>query len=690
MSDISAEQLAEALRNCANEPVHIPGTIQPHGYLLVFSKDLKTILAISEGVQRLFNLAATDIFRCAPPDLLPAALFEAMNNAVKRLKAGVPNWSFDCSLAKTELNECFCTCYLSDSVLVVEIEPVLHRPADDYVAEITYQLERIRETSSIQQTLEQLTKSVAVLTGYERVLVYRFDNDWNGQVIAEHRDTDDIHSYLDHNFPASDIPAQVRALYQKNVMREITDATAEPEKIIANPDKPQAPDIDLTAGVLRGVSPIHLKYLANMEVKRALSVAIFEDSKLWGLLSCHGLNQSQVHPYQRQAVKALVAVANERMLLQRQYAAERFYAATEKSRKALLDPKKEIMAPDELLSAEGHAWLKLFHVETVALVHGRQTTIIGGKCDRKVLTEATQWLVEKHSTTGLFSTSEIASTELRSAFAETGFCGLLGVALPYDRSKDAWLLFLRKEILEVKNWAGHPEKKQVERYKGKDVLSPRESFASWQEIINGKSSEWLREQKQAARFLAEDLAIGASAYQIEQLNEKLKKANKRLQHLVHTDALTQIWNRYHMEQSIDEQISAAKRYNRDLAVIIFDIDDFKGVNDTYGHDVGDSVLKNLARGLEDVVREGDIFGRWGGEEFLVVAIESDLKNATRLAERLREKLLSIEFPKVEKITASFGVAELRESDSRTSLVKRADEALYEAKNSGRDRVISNT
>ncbi len=688
MSKLTAAKLAEALNNCANEPVHIPGTIQPHGYLLAFTSDLSRAIAVSEGIENLLDVSADDLFNSEPAERLPQALYESLDNARKKLKTGAPNWSFDCIFNDRPPKNFFCTCYLSDSRLVLEIEPVERRPADDYIAEVTHQLDRLREAATVQETLEQLTKSVTILSGYERVLVYRFDNNWNGQVVAEHRTIEDIHSYLGHSFPASDIPAQVRALYQKNVMRDIVDATASSVAIQINPAVEQKSPLDLTNGVLRGVSPIHLKYLANMGVKRALSVALFEDTKLWGLLSCHGLDQTQVHPYQRHAIKALVAVANERMLLQRQYAAERFYAATEESRKALLDPKKEIMAPDELLSAEGERWLKLFNVESVALVHGRQTTVVGQRCDKSMLIKAANWLVEAHSATGLFSTSELASTKIASAFADSQFCGLLAVALPYDRSKTGWLLFLRKEVLVERNWAGHPEKTAIEQYKGMDVLSPRESFASWQEIVRGKSTEWQREEKQAARFLAEDLAIGASAYQIEQLNEKLKKANKRLKHLVHTDALTQIWNRYHLEQSVDEQIEVAKRYDRDLSVIIFDIDNFKDVNDTYGHDIGDMVLQNLSRTIENEMRDGDIFGRWGGEEFLILAIESDLDDAEKIAERMRKKLQSVEFEKVGKITASFGVAELQEGDTRSSLIKRADEALYKAKNKGRNRVSS--
>ncbi|MCA1766744.1 MAG: diguanylate cyclase [Idiomarina sp.] len=688
MSNVNAAKLAEALENCASEPVHIPGTIQPHGYLLTLADDLSIVTAVSDNIGDLFAISIKSLFSESPSTVLPKALYAGLEKALSRLESGAPNWCFDCRFEEEARDQYYCTCYFSDKSVVLEIEPVVSALADDYVAEINVQLEQLRQTNSVQQTLEQLTKSIAVLTGYDRVLVYQFDNDWNGRVEAETLAANDLHSYLGHSFPASDIPPQVRALYQQNVLRDIADATVSPATLLQNPAVNATTPLDLTAGVLRGVSPIHLKYLANMGVRRALSVALFNDSKLWGLLSCHGLTQQLVHPYQRDAIKALVGFATERMLLQREYEAGRFYAKTEQSRKALLDPKKDIMNPEELLTVEGERWLNLFNIKTVAMVHGKQTTVIGAACDAKVLIEAASWLEQTHFETGLFSTSELATSEFAELFSELGFCGLLAVALPYDRSKTGWLLFLRGEVKEIRNWAGQPEKTSIESYQGKDVLSPRKSFESWQEIVNGKSIEWRPEEKQAARFLAEDLAIGASAYQIEHLNEKLKKANTRLQHLAHTDALTQLWNRYHMEQNVEAQISVAKRHGHDLGIIIFDIDHFKEVNDTYGHDIGDLVLQKLARGLEELMRDGDSFGRWGGEEFLVLALESNLEGTVQLAERLKKKLQSIEFDKVGQITASFGVAVLQPNDGRISLVKRADEALYEAKDSGRNRVVS--
>ncbi|MEC9318687.1 MAG: GGDEF domain-containing protein, partial [Pseudomonadota bacterium] len=167
---------------------------------------------------------------------------------------------------------------------------------------------------------------------------------------------------------------------------------------------------------------------------------------------------------------------------------------------------------------------------------------------------------------------------------------------------------------------------------------------------------------------------------------ELTEANERLEHLVHTDALTQVWNRYHMEQTLEEEVKRCERHGRNLSVILLDIDHFKRVNDDYGHDVGDNVLKLISEALDKWLRSSDVFGRWGGEEFLIIAPETDLESAGLLAERLRRRLANLQFDKVGQVTASFGVAELSRSESRNSLVKRADNALYQVKESGRNSV----
>ncbi|MCP4157735.1 MAG: diguanylate cyclase [bacterium] len=168
---------------------------------------------------------------------------------------------------------------------------------------------------------------------------------------------------------------------------------------------------------------------------------------------------------------------------------------------------------------------------------------------------------------------------------------------------------------------------------------------------------------------------------------KMKKMEDELKLLSQTDQLTQVYNRVKFHDSLTKEINRVRRYKTDLALIMFDIDHFKNVNDTYGHDVGDYVLKKLATMVKDYVRETDILARWGGEEFMILLPHTNLNNASKLAERIRAKIEGTLFETVNTITSSFGVTQFVMSDDEETFTKRLDRALYKAKEKGRNRVI---
>ena len=167
-----------------------------------------------------------------------------------------------------------------------------------------------------------------------------------------------------------------------------------------------------------------------------------------------------------------------------------------------------------------------------------------------------------------------------------------------------------------------------------------------------------------------------------------KLLESELEKLATVDKLTSIYNRYKMDISLDEQIEIAKRYNRPLSVIFFDIDFFKKINDTYGHKVGDEVLKELTNLVATHLRKSDIFGRWGGEEFLIILPETTKKEATILAEKLRKYIQIHKFKKINKLTCSFGITTLKDNDTSKTLISRVDKKLYKAKQNGRNRIES--
>jgi len=183
-----------------------------------------------------------------------------------------------------------------------------------------------------------------------------------------------------------------------------------------------------------------------------------------------------------------------------------------------------------------------------------------------------------------------------------------------------------------------------------------------------------------------------SMLRIKRLQEELKDANDRLRHMSQTDALTGLDNRRHLEERIDEAFQHARRMNEPFSCVMCDLDRFKSVNDTYGHQAGDAVLKEFAGILRSEVREIDRAGRYGGEEFMVLLPGAQLDAAGRFAERVRKHIeghtFSFDGVSIQR-TASFGVSawphpRIAHCDG---LVRAADEALYVAKETGRNRVV---
>lgn len=174
---------------------------------------------------------------------------------------------------------------------------------------------------------------------------------------------------------------------------------------------------------------------------------------------------------------------------------------------------------------------------------------------------------------------------------------------------------------------------------------------------------------------------------VADLSEELGRRNATLEELATSDQLTGLDNRRSLDAKLAAEMERSNRYHESLSIILFDIDHFKRVNDTWGHAVGDEVLKQMSRIAASLVRGPDDLFRWGGEEFLVTAPHTDLQGATVLAEKLRLAIESDTFPTVGRLTASFGVAELRPAEDREEWFKRVDQALYRAKNSGRNKVV---
>lgn len=666
-------ELEAALEICEREPVHIPGAIQPHGALIAMDEQLEVVRQVSANLESIVGVPAEDALAMTPERLFTRRWFDQVSSQLDspdRYGALIVSLRIRGRARRFQLLP-----YRSGSRVVAELEPIPGKPERSLFGALADWQTDLSGHTTREGLLRALTDLVRELAGYDRVMVYQFDEDWNGSVIAESL-ADGADSYLRHHFPASDIPAQVRRLYSIQRVRDIPDAAAEAVPLVPAVDPVDDPPLDLSRGILRAVAPIHVSYLTNMGVAASMSIALHLDRRLWGLLACHAMSPNILSPPLRDALRTIVQTACVQLeLIQAREEAALLQRAND-SRDVLVGQRGEFAQPEELLARHGRDWLQVFRATGAVLAAGDRSASVGTVPDSESIDGIVAWLGKHHSGELAWSSRELGRTGLAELCEPARAAGLLAVPLPIHDSPDTWLLFFRSEKAATRLWAGNPEK-ALDRQSGR--LSPRQSFDSWKETVRGQSSQWMPVEQRAAADLASDLAVLVAAGEISRLNQRLERLAK-------SDHLTGLSNRYHMEEAIEREVTVAERYGRPCALVMFDIDHFKRFNDTWGHDAGDEVLVAVARSVSTQVRDADLAGRWGGEEFIVLATNTALEGAAELAERLRGAIDGLTIRDYGGVTASFGVAVHREGEGSRDLVKRADLALYAAKEAGRNRV----
>lgn len=683
------DKLREAMQNCAREPVHAPDAIQAHGCLVCFDADLQRVIQVSENVSDHLSVSAAGALAARPAALLGENAVRNLRSALLNLRDGSATLGI-AQLVDGKRRYFHATAYRSNNKIVVEFEPEEKTGSKQLLVRLNHWITRISGDQTQEALLATLARAAREISGYDRTLVFQFDEDWHSHVMAEDR-LPTVSSFLDHRFPASDIPEQVRALYFRNSVRSIPDAQRPPARLISAHATEAGEPLDLSAGVLRAVSPIHVHYLANMGLRSSTSFAILADQRLWGLMSLHAAAPLPLSPAARNCLQVLTQTVSQRLFLLHAAQEDAFFAEVRRSRKMLSNERGRLPKPAELFAIHGDELNRLFRSCGIALVHREATVTAGAVPERDTILRMVDWLREQAPDDDVWSSNRLEESlpvELHRAMR--GCCGLLAVSLLGDPLNERWFLLFRGEHPQTQVWAGRPGDK-LELHGGRVILSPYRSLELWRRDVRGHSLPWSAAEVRAGRDLGEDLAVLVSALEIselrnrsEQQNRALEKMNERLETMAHIDPLTNLWNRRRIEEAIGAELAIADREQRDFAILLFDIDYFKRINDSYGHDVGDEVLEELAGIADRERRGGDALGRWGGEEFVFTASGADEESALRIAERLRTRIADATFGNVSQVTVSVGISSWQPGDTRDDLIKRADQALYEAKAAGRN------
>ncbi|MCQ8240354.1 ATP-binding protein [Rhizosaccharibacter radicis] len=571
---------------CDREPVHAPGAIQPHGILLLVRPDPATggfaVAVASANAPGLGDrLSPVPLGDVLAPDgaAVVAASFRLLAPGEDRL--------LDAPVRDRNGREWLGLLHCEDGAALLELEP------PDPGAEGGGGASRSAGTpptgtSSVHRAMFRLNDALLELqrqpdaagacrvaaaamretTGFDRVMAYRFMPDWSGEVLAEalvpDRSCDSFHGLV---FPASDIPAPARALYQHNRIRLIPDAAAGSVELIALDPQfaggaGRGSGLDLTRAVLRAVAPVHLRYLANMGVHASMSVAIStRHQPLWGLFACHHQHGPVfVDGLTRQAAEIIGRALSWRL-------SELQDAETARRLSRLDDAKRPFLAaapggdsrragaeqpPD---ATAGAALLAAIGADGMAVVGAAAQEMLPpwrlGVCPPEDgLSALVGWLDERvthelhgngpagparhepeggHDPATPFCTDrlgELVPERLRALLGPDAPCGLLAVPLGAGGYRSGWVLWFRGELRRTVFWAGH----KPEATDPLQQLTPRASFAAWREEVAGRSAFWPDWSADTARRFGADLvsALAARSLEIERHNAELRERNEAI------------------------------------------------------------------------------------------------------------------------------------------------------------------
>ncbi|WEW55793.1 hypothetical protein PRK78_001226 [Emydomyces testavorans] len=343
--------------------------------------------------------------------------------------------------------------------------------------------EQLSKAESLDVLLNRTTGLIKELTGFHRVMIYQFDPSWNGMVVAELVDpkaSKDLYKGL--RFPASDIPKQARDLYKINKVRLLYDRDLVTARLVCRTVEDLATPVDMTHSYLRAMSPIHIKYLANMAVRASMSISIIAFNELWGLISCHSygdLGMRVSFPIRKMC--RLISSAVSRNI-------ERLSYASRLQARKLINTVPTEENPRGYIVASSDDLLKLFEADYGAVSIGDETKILGKPADSQEVLALVEYLRMRQFT--FVAASNCITKEFPDLRYPPGFkhvAGLLYVPLSAGGS-DFIVYFRRAKVTEVK-WGGNPYEKQIKEGT-LNYLEPRKSFQTWREIVLNQSREW--------------------------------------------------------------------------------------------------------------------------------------------------------------------------------------------------------
>ncbi|MFW7381075.1 MAG: ATP-binding protein [Oligoflexus sp.] len=516
--------LNNIIDQCEKEAIHVPGSIQPFGYFLAIESTTSKIVAFSENCSHLFMPDHPSLLGFSLDEVIGEKAAKKVRSLAEKIDQGRASFQTT-EFIKPGHESWYFHIHHTDRLVIIELEPALEQKilskfeTQIHLSDIIQEVQGVRSLAELNPLVARLVK---LLTGFDRVMVYKFDRDWNGMVIGEAKE-EDLKPYLGHHYPASDIPRQARDLYTKNWTRLIYDADYTPSHLIVAEDFGLPHQIDLSHSVLRSVSPVHIQYLKNMGVKSSMSISLMKDQKLWGLIACHH-RQPRFMDYERRIIcEAIGQIFSWQIAVlteteeQDQINMANIKLATLSSNlkdysEILLGAREHALQVRDLLDAQG------------VMIKFRGQVSRHGQTPPIAFVEELIPLLRERGNNGLYVSSSLGQDLLMTKSYLHEAAGVLAIFFANDL--DDMIIWFREENPIVREWAGDPNK-AVSIDTDSGALSPRTSFAIWKEVIRGTSLEWSVADVTIARKFMCSLSSSMASH-----IESFRKKNQKLQEAI--------------------------------------------------------------------------------------------------------------------------------------------------------------
>ncbi|MGC1196929.1 MAG: GAF domain-containing protein, partial [Geitlerinemataceae cyanobacterium] len=512
------------------EAIHIPGYIQNRGVLLVLSRSSLQILQVSANSEAYLGMAPEQLLEQTIEVLLEGDRLKKLRSQLSKESLAEIEPIRLTFTSSTAPQHFIGYVYPQGETAILELEHFTSPEASDltrFSRSTNAAISRLESAADVLELCQIAAEEIRKTSGFDRVMIYQFDRDGNGEVIAEDKHPD-LDPYLGLHYPAADIPQGARDLFQRNALRLIPDVASPPVQIVPVNNPITHEPLDLSDTVLRGVSPIHIEYLQNMGVGGSMTIPLIKYQQLWGLVACHH-RQPKVASYEARTTCELLGKVLSLGLAAKE--GDRTYEYRIDLKSAQTQLLESMTATPNLAEGLLHSQpnlLNLFRATGAAVwQHGKCESI--GKTPTESQIEAlVAWIATQNTHNKVFHTDSLSQIYADAEVYRDIASGILAILL--SKSPQTYLLWFRPEALQTVNWAGDPHETAQLEMNGSGRWHPRNSFNLWKEIVRGKSLPWESYEVEAAVELRDAILeiVIKRADELAKLNDRLQRSNQDL------------------------------------------------------------------------------------------------------------------------------------------------------------------